>query len=81
MVSKGSEKTIQTGGKMTYDNNKKLRLLFLLNIAVNASDHDPREGVELPAGPVLDGALPQVTSVRLHRRVGDHLWSYTPGMV
>ena len=56
--------------------------------------HYPREGVELPAGPVLDanhdlinyrmphgflsinyldGALPQVAGVGLHRRVGDDL--------
>ena len=40
-------------------------------------DHGEGEGVELPAGPVLDGALPQVTRVRLHRRVGDHLYSNT----
>ena len=64
---------------MTYDNNKRLRLLFLLNIAENASDHDPREGVELPAGPVLDGALPQVPGVRLHRRVGDDLGPHSIG--
>ena len=63
---------------MTYDNNKRLRT-FLLNIAENVSDHDPREGVELPAGPVLDGALPQVPGVRLHRRVGDDLGPHSIG--
>ena len=65
---------------MTWGNDKRLRT-FLLNIAHNVSysDHDPREGVELPAWPVLDGALPQVPGVRLNRRVGDDLGPHSIG--